>query len=639
MSGTRHEGASRRLPWLVLVVMVVPTLALGWLAIELVGRDRQLERDRARERAAHAASQIVAASQARLVELEVHLQAASSGGGALPAGVSLVIVEGTQLDAKPAGALVFRPVVPTSTAPPSATFAEADRLEHQQDDHAGAIANLRPLIGSSDPAIRAGALLRLGRNQRKARQADAALATYRELGTLSLTIDAGLPAALLAHVAQGEILRAAGRVAELRDVGEALRTHLAAGAWPLGRDAYEFYAAEADRWAGPVEEMEVRRDARSIAAAFQTIYDGWAAGGPAPARQWLVVEGRPVLLATVSTRDRLVAMLAASEFLQEGWRHLGAFHVQLTDVDGQSILGRMPDGLEAAVVPPDQSRLPWTLRVADAGSTADDGAAIRRRLLIAGLATLLVLIAGSAYFTLRGVTRELAVARLQSDFVSAVSHEFRTPLASIRHLSDMLSRGRVSHEGERQQSYDFLSRESERLERLVGDLLDFGRAENGAYKYRFEPTDAVAFIRELAGVFAESVAAKGHRLSVSTEVESAFVMADREALSRAIWNLVDNAVKYSPEADQVWITLGVDDDFVVIRVRDEGLGIAASEIDDIFRKFVRGSNVQARQIKGTGIGLAMVRHIVEAHRGEVRVESAPNHGSTFALRLPIERTA
>ena len=132
-----------------------------------------------------------------------------------------------------------------------------------------AIATLQPLTRSSNPAIRAAALLRVGRNQRKAGHADAALATYREMGTLgSTTIESSLPAALLALVAQGEIAHAAGRLPELREVGESLRTHLVAGTWPLRRDAYQFYAAEADRWAGPVGETDTHRDARAIAAAF-----------------------------------------------------------------------------------------------------------------------------------------------------------------------------------------------------------------------------------------------------------------------------------------------------------------------------------------------------------------------------------
>jgi signal transduction histidine kinase len=240
---------------------------------------------------------------------------------------------------------------------------------------------------------------------------------------------------------------------------------------------------------------------------------------------------------------------------------------------------------------------------------------------------------------LRGVTRELAVARLQSDFVAAVSHEFRTPLASLRHLSDMLSKGRVSDAAQRQHCYDFLSRESERLERLVEDLLDFGRVEAGAYRYRFERVDVIDLVRELVGEFQENVRPKGYRIELSVETGAASVLADREALSRAIWNLLDNAVKYSPGSDTIWIALALEGDSAVIRVRDRGLGIALSEQKEIFQKFVRGSNVRTEQIKGTGIGLAMVQQIVQAHHGDVRVESHPNQGSTFALHLPIEKAA
>jgi signal transduction histidine kinase len=251
----------------------------------------------------------------------------------------------------------------------------------------------------------------------------------------------------------------------------------------------------------------------------------------------------------------------------------------------------------------------------------------------------LLLLGGSAYFTLRGVARELAVARLQSDFVSAVSHEFRTPLASVRHLSDMLSKGRVSDDVQRQQCYDFLSRESERLEHLVEELLDFGRIEAGAYRYRFERVDVADLVRSLVDQFQEKVTPKGYRIELSVETDRAAVLADREALSRAIWNLLDNAVKYSPGSDTIWVALALEGGSAVIRIRDRGLGIALSEQKQIFRKFVRGSNARTQQIKGTGIGLAMVMHIVEAHHGEVRVESQPDQGSTFALVLPIERAA
>lgn len=153
-------------------------------------------------------------------------------------------------------------------------------------------------------------------------------------------------------------------------------------------------------------------------------------------------------------------------------------------------------------------------------TSADPGAdlalsAARRRLLLSGFAVLaLVLLAGS-YFILRSIDRERAVARLQSEFVSAVSHEFRTPLTSMRQLSEMLSKGRVPTEELRQQSFDILARESERLQRLVESLLDFGRLEARAFRYHFEETDPSALVSNLVVEFQEKAAAQGYHIEVS----------------------------------------------------------------------------------------------------------------------------
>ena len=117
------------------------------------------------------------------------------------------------------------------------------------------------------------------------------------------------------------------------------------------------------------------------------------------------------------------------------------------------------------------------------------------------------------------------------------------------------------------------------------------------------------------------------------------MFADGAALGRAISNLLDNAVKYSPGSQTVWVALKRENESLAICVRDRGIGIPANEQKEIFKKFVRGSNTHISQIKGTGVGLAMVHHIVQAHRGRIRVESAPDAGSTFTVLLPVEKRA
>jgi signal transduction histidine kinase len=114
------------------------------------------------------------------------------------------------------------------------------------------------------------------------------------------------------------------------------------------------------------------------------------------------------------------------------------------------------------------------------------------------------------------------------------------------------------------------------------------------------------------------------------------IRADAEALGRAVWNLLDNAVKYSPDRTTVWVNVSQHDGRVAIAVRDEGVGIAPAQRDAIFKKFVRGTSSDGHAVKGTGIGLAMVKHIVEAHGGAIHVESEVGRGSTFAILLPVE---
>jgi signal transduction histidine kinase len=264
---------------------------------------------------------------------------------------------------------------------------------------------------------------------------------------------------------------------------------------------------------------------------------------------------------------------------------------------------------------------------------------VRRRLFWGGLAAMIVVVLVAGYAIVRSVERELSVARLQGDFVSAVSHEFRTPLASLCHLSELLVEGRVPNDQRRQEYYQALRRESERLHRLVEGLLDFRRMEEDAGEYQREWLDTTTLIREVAEEFAQEVKDRGYTVDIEVEKSLPRLRADREALSRVLWNLLDNAVKYSPDCRTVWIQASRASDQVAIRVRDEGVGIAQSEQEQIFDKFFRASSAKAAGVRGTGLGLAMVQHIVTDHGGQLLVESQPGAGSTFTLNLPFEKSS
>jgi signal transduction histidine kinase len=167
----------------------------------------------------------------------------------------------------------------------------------------------------------------------------------------------------------------------------------------------------------------------------------------------------------------------------------------------------------------------------------------------------------------------------------------------------------------------------------VESLLDFGRMEAGARPYRLEPLDAGLLAQSVADEFREEVNADGFAIECAIPKDRAMVQGDREALAQALWNLLDNAMKYSGASRTVRIEVE-GGSRVVIRIRDRGFGIPLSERHQILRKFTRGSAAKAHGIKGTGIGLAMVKHIVDAHGGEIFIESEPGKGSTFTIQLP-----
>ena len=245
---------------------------------------------------------------------------------------------------------------------------------------------------------------------------------------------------------------------------------------------------------------------------------------------------------------------------------------------------------------------------------------------------------------LRSVRRQrliafsLKQAQLQSDFVSAVSHEFRTPLTSLRTITELLAQKRIPDESRRQESYVLLDRETTRLHRLVEDLLDFGRMESGRKQYRIKPHDAFELMLAILEDFSEH--AESHGFLVEADLGSdgssaARIQVDEEAFRRAVRNLLDNAVKYSPVCRTIWVNAMVRDHHVLISVRDQGMGIDGDEHHAIFQKFVRGDAAKKAGINGTGIGLAMVKQISEAMGGEVRLQSEVGVGSTFTLLLPL----
>jgi signal transduction histidine kinase len=255
-------------------------------------------------------------------------------------------------------------------------------------------------------------------------------------------------------------------------------------------------------------------------------------------------------------------------------------------------------------------------------------------MLLAGLGAVLVLVAAGSYLVVRSRNREIGLAKLQSDFIAAVSHEFRTPLTALRQFNELLGEADDLAPDKRRTYYKAQTRATERLHRLVESLLDFGRMEAGRRPYTLQRVDAGALVVDVVQELRREIDGRGFDLRCAIEPGEHPVNADAEALARAVWNLIDNAVKYSGDSREIDVTLGRTPREVFIGVRDRGIGIPAGDEQRIFQKFVRLPAASAGGIKGSGIGLAMVQHIVAAHGGSVRVASVEHEGSTFTIVLP-----
>jgi len=250
-----------------------------------------------------------------------------------------------------------------------------------------------------------------------------------------------------------------------------------------------------------------------------------------------------------------------------------------------------------------------------------------------------VMLAAGLYLVYSNVRREVHLARLKSDFVANVSHELKTPLALIRLFAETLELGRVPSEEKAHQYYRVINKESHRLTQLINNILDFSRIEAGRKEYRFAPTDVARVVREVIESYRFQIEQQGFALKVEVDEDLPHVPADEEALGQALINLVNNAIKYSRESKTIDIEVRREGSkAVLVSVTDTGIGIPRGEQKKIFEKFFRGEDSLVHETKGSGLGLALVRHIMEAHGGQVEVESTPGKGSTFTLVLPVGKS-
>jgi signal transduction histidine kinase len=253
--------------------------------------------------------------------------------------------------------------------------------------------------------------------------------------------------------------------------------------------------------------------------------------------------------------------------------------------------------------------------------------------VLAGLGLLML---GGIWLTYRNVSREMNLARLKSDFVANVSHELRTPLALIRLYAETLELGRLTAKEKYQEYFRIIREESERLTALINNILDFSRIEAGRKEYEFKETNLGDLVRSTLDSYRFQIEQNGFAFEENISSDVPPVAVDREAIARSLLNLVNNALKYSKDHKYIGVSLYRADSRVNLEVQDHGIGISPNEQEKIFEKFYRCGDPLVHNIKGSGLGLSLVRHIARAHGGEVLVESTPEKGSKFTIALPLD---
>lgn len=395
-----------------------------------------------------------------------------------------------------------------------------------------------------------------------------------------------------------ELTRAAANIQWIdREIRPRMDDDLKRGVWT--ETTVHHFAAERDDQPTTISAAllsEIAGDSRRIVLGYQ-IRPGYIAGPLLASVLKTVDLGGQINVQVIRDPTGAPLALADLETVLPGWR-VGVFHR-----DGRSL-----DQLIA--------REGWIY-----GS------------LIVGLIG--VLIAGIT-LTMRASAREAELSRLKTDFVSNVSHELKTPLALIRMFGETLESGIVTDEARRQEFYGIIRRESDRLTHLINNVLDVAKIDAGTKQYTLAPGDAVAVVREVIEAYSPLLDRLGFSVDANLPVSPMIVSMDRDAIAQALVNLFQNAIKYSGEMKKVSVSVVTESGMLRLSVADRGVGIASANIARIFDKHYRVRTNGPASLAGSGLGLSIVKHAIEAHGGRVEVESAPGHGSAFTLLLPLQ---
>ncbi len=313
--------------------------------------------------------------------------------------------------------------------------------------------------------------------------------------------------------------------------------------------------------------------------------------------------------------------------------------VVISDLSGKVLLGKKNISVEQATITEffQDNFPPWRIEFLRSKSGTLGGLDIGHNFYLWTILTLIVVLISGAVLISRTIGHEIEVLKLKSDFVYSVSHEFKSPLTSIKALAVRLKDGKVKDSDKMNQYFSLINQDVDRLAYLVRNILDFSKIEEGKREFEFVETDVRQFVTQEMEDLKRDEFIKGINVQVHVDEDLPPLDVDRDALSQALRNLLDNAVKFSPDRKQIDVNLKKDHQNVSIEVMDRGTGIPSHELNRLFDKFYQGRSTIRYSRKGTGLGLTLVKHTIEAHGGRMSVKSQVGKGSTFTMILPVQR--
>ena len=551
---------------------------------------------------------------------------------------------------------------------PSALFKECQRLEFAEHRYADALSLYKErIIRTTNPEVKIEALVASARLYNKMNQPEKAKTTYEEIredyrGNL---LNGQIPVALMAGLEIMKINRAMGEEDEVKDNLQKSLSFLLnpsceynAEQFDMFFQAFQEIQKEPDDYIDSLfRKLEIRKERTKYLIWFleepnlaaTSGYNQYKRGGyktfSIPVNSG---ELQAIYLATENQNgfetgmviDFQVYMQSVANNILKKIDPDSIINAKIEDMNGDLILSRIITEETGYLSFPFPDYLPkWTLLLSE--NRPDFMATLMKAgsgiYLFAFILIVLFMLLGFV-FILYTLNIELRLNKLKSEFISNVSHELKSPLTSIRMMTEMLYHNRVENDDRKAEYYAAMLEESEHLSHLIDNILDFSRIDEDRKKYDFVDLNPDILIREFLKSIHEMIRETGFEINYNGPNKVSEIRADRNAILQVLYNLVDNAIKFSGNSRKVEIHLVSNDDEMELSVKDYGTGISFKDQEKIFERFYRCRESQQSGIRGSGIGLTIVKKIVEDHGGYMTLDSMPGEGSEFTVRLPLNGT-